>query len=55
MTLCVFPCIREFLHDNSESNGSMNMKLEYFVVYENILDKFDIGHCNIKVKVTAQF
>ena len=30
------------------------MKLEYIVVYANISDKFDIGHCQAKVKVTAQ-
>ena len=27
------------------------MKLEYIVVYENISDKFDIGHSQTKVKV----
>ena len=32
-------------------NRSRNMKLEYIVVYENISDKFDNGHCRIKVKV----
>ena len=29
------------------------MKFEYVVVYENISDKFDNGHCQIKVKVTV--
>ena len=29
------------------------MKLEYILVYENSLDKFDIEHCQIKVKVTV--
>ena len=29
------------------------MKFEYFVVYENSSDVFYIGHCPIKVKVTA--
>ena len=29
------------------------MKFEYIVVYENISDKFDNGHCRIKVKVTV--
>ena len=29
------------------------MELEYIVEYENILDKFDNGHCPIKVKVTV--
>ena len=40
--VCVFPCV--FLHDNSR-NQSRNMKFKYIVVYENNLDKFDIGHC----------
>ena len=30
------------------------MKFEHIVVYENISDKFDIGLCQNKVKVTAQ-
>ena len=30
------------------------MKLEYIVLYKNISDKFDIGHCLTKVKVTAR-
>ena len=29
------------------------MKLEYIVVFENISDRFDKGHCGIKVKVTV--
>ena len=29
------------------------MKFENMVVYENNSDKFDIGHCQIKVKVTV--
>ena len=29
------------------------MKFQYIVVYENSLEKFDIGHCQIKVKVTV--
>ena len=30
------------------------MKFEHIVVYENISDKFDIGHCRTKVKVTVR-
>ena len=45
--LCV--CV----HDNSKNNGSINLKLEHVVVLENSSDEFDIGHCPIKVKVTA--
>ena len=35
------------LYLNSESS---NMKFEYVVVYENISDMFNNGHCRIKVK-----
>ena len=42
------------MHDNLKSNRFRNMKLEYIVVYDNISDKFDIGHCQTKVKVTAR-
>ena len=41
------------VHDNSKNNGSIHLKLEHIVGYENSLDDFDIGHCSIKVKVTA--
>ena len=47
--LCVCVCV----HDNSKNNGSIDLKLEHIVVYENSSDEFDIGHCLIKVKVTA--
>ena len=48
MSVCV-----SVLHDNSKNNGSILLKLEHIVVYENSSDEFDIGHCLIKVKVTA--
>ena len=38
---------------NGSNNGSSHLKLEHIVVYENSWDEFDIGHCQIKVKVTA--
>ena len=51
VSVCVCACV----HDYSQDNGSIHLKLEYTVVhvYENSLDVFDIGHCPIKVKVTA--
>ena len=49
MCVCVSVCV----HDNSKNNGSVHLKLEGIVVYENSLDEFDIGHCPIKVKFTA--
>ena len=30
------------------------MKFEIMVVYENSSNRFDIGHCQIKVKVTVR-
>ena len=50
----VFMCVSVFLHDNSKSNRSRNIKFEYIVVHENISDKFDIGHCRTNIKVTAR-
>ena len=47
--LCLSVCV----HDNSKNNGSIDLKLEHIVVYENISDEFDIGHCPIKVKFMA--
>ena len=49
MFVCASVCV--CVHDNSKNNGSIHLKLEHIVVYENSLDKFDIGHCPIKVKV----
>ena len=45
------PCV--CVHDNSKNNGSIHLKLEHIVVYENSSDEFDNGQCPIKVKVTA--
>ena len=54
-SVCLGVClsVRVCVHDNSKNNGSIDLKLEHIVVYENSLDEFDIGHCPIKVKVTA--
>ena len=53
--LSVFPSLRlcACVHDNSKVNGSIHLKLEHVVVYENSSEELDIGHCPIKVKVTA--
>ena len=51
LSVCV--CVSVCVHDNSKNNGSIDVKLEHTVVYENSSDEFDIGHCPIKVKVTA--
>ena len=34
--------------------GSVHLKLEHIVVYENSSDEFEIGHCPIKVKVKVK-
>ena len=47
LSVCLSVCV----HDNSKNNGSIDLKLEHTVVYENSSDEFDIGHCPIKVKV----
>ena len=51
--VCVSVCVCVCAHDNSKNIGSIYLKLEPIVVYENSLDEFDIGHCPIKVKVRA--
>ena len=51
--LIVSVCLSVCVHDNSKNNGSIDVKLEHTVVYENSSDEFDIGQCPIKVKVTA--
>ena len=52
--MCVCLCVCLCLHDNSKSSLSRNIKFENIVAYENISDKFDIGHCQTKVKVNAR-
>ena len=48
--VCVCVCVSVSLsvclcvHDNSKSNQSRNIKLEYIVGYENISDQFDNRH-----------
>ena len=53
LSWCLSVCLSVCVHDNSKNNGSIDMKLEHIVVYENSSDEFDIGHCPIKVKVMA--
>ena len=53
LAVCLCWCVSVCVHDNSKNNGSIHLKLEHVVVYENSSNEFDIGHCPIKVKVTA--
>ena len=45
----VFPCPCMI----TQKHLSRNMKFKYIVVYENSFDEFNIGHFQIKVKVSA--
>ena len=49
LSVCLSVCLSMY----TITNGSIDLKLEHTVVYENSSDEFDIGHCPIKVKVTA--
>ena len=56
MLICVsvwvfFVCVSVCVHDNPKNNGSIHLKLEHIVVYENSFDELHTGHCPIKVKV----
>ena len=53
VSVCLCVCVSVCVHDNSKNNGSIDLKLEHIVVYENSSDEFDIGYCPIKFKVTA--
>ena len=69
LSVCVFVCVHVCLsvYTITKKNASIHLKLEHIVVYENSSDqrffqvivivinwdKFDIGNCAIKVKVTA--
>ena len=47
LSVCVCVCV--CVHDNSKNNGSILLKLEHIVVYENSSEELDIGHCPVKV------
>ena len=55
VSACLRVCVAVFLsvYMITKNNGSIHLKLEHIVVYENSSDEFDIGHCPIKVKVTT--
>ena len=49
--LCFYVPVCVFVHYNSKNNCSIHLNLEHVVAYQNSSDKFDIGHCPIKVTV----
>ena len=56
VSVCLYVCVccvSVCVHINSKTNGSIDLKLEHIVVYENRLDECDIEHCLIKVKVAV--
>ena len=53
LSVCLCVCQSVCVHDNSKNNGSIDVKFEHTVVYENSSDEFDIGRCPIKIKATA--
>ena len=53
VSVCLHVCASVCVHDNLQNNGSIHLKLEHNVVYENSSEEFNIGHCLIKVKVMA--
>ena len=52
VAVCVSVCVCVSVYTITQKNRLIHLKLEHIVVYENNLDKFDIGHFPIKVKVT---
>ena len=54
LSLCVSMCVCVSVYTiTQKNNGSVHLKLEHIVVYENSSEEFVIGHCPIKVKDTA--
>ena len=52
----MFPCFRVsmFFRITQKVIDLWNMKFDYIVLYENIMDKFNIGHRRTKVKVMVR-
>ena len=51
MSVCLSVCLSVYMI--TQINGSIHLKLEHIVVYENSSAEFNIRHCLIKVKVTV--
>ena len=59
MSVCVSVlvswCLSVCVHDNSTNNGSIHLKLEHIVVYENSSDEFDIGIVQSRSRLQRDF
>ena len=51
VSVCVCVCLS--VYTITKKKGSIHLKLEHIVVYENSSDEFDIWHCPIKVTLKA--
>ena len=40
---CLCVCVSVYVHDNANNNGSIHLKLEHTVVYENSSDDLTLG------------
>ena len=54
VSVCVCVCVCVCVDDNSKNNASIDLKLEYIVVYENSSGEFDIGHCSFTTIQTVK-
>ena len=54
VSVCVSFCVCVSVYTiTKNNNGSIHLKVENIVVYENSLDELNIGHCPIKFNVMA--
>ena len=52
LSVCLSVCVSVYTIIK-KNNGSIHLKFEHIIVYENSWDEFNIGQCPIKVKATA--
>ena len=52
LSVCLAVCLSVYTI-TKKNNGSIDLKLEHILVYENSSDELVIGYCPVKVKVTA--
>ena len=52
-SVCLSVCVSVYT-TTKKNYGSINLKVKHIVVYGNSSEKFDTGHCLIKVKITER-